>query len=102
MLACVLVMPMLTSTTCWSTPRKPLVMTSNFDISWALRIVKGPTLALWPRPAEPRSRPVGHRVLTAAVAMNSGSTAEKRARPEAETILSPAARPMRHALVFNM
>jgi hypothetical protein len=30
---------------------------------------------------------VGHRVLTAAVAMNSGSTAEKRARPEAETIV---------------
>jgi len=35
MLACVLVMPMLT-TTCWSTPRKPLVMTSNFDISIAM------------------------------------------------------------------
>jgi hypothetical protein len=67
----------------------------------ALRI-DGPTLARCGLAVvahrAPQPGPVGHRVLTAAVAMNSGSTAEKRARPEAETILSPAARPMRHAL----
>ena len=41
----------------------------------ALRI-NGPTLALQRPPAEPHSRPVGGRVLTAAAAaMNSGGTA---------------------------